>query len=310
MLNRDFDRAVTRLAQRQHWAFHQRQLRAIGGTRTMVNDRVDAGSFIRLTHNVFALAGRPPTWQRQYKAAELCIPGAAIADRPALLVHGLEGSKVLRPSLAVAHASSTRCAIADVRRASDLRTTEIGGIRVTTLAQTLVDVVPLLPIHASEAFFDDALLSGRVTVEDLDERAASRIAMRRPGGHDAAALVDDRRDTAWVELDSILELLTSRLLRALPPGTTFVHQATMPWWGPGEGRVDIYIPAWGLIIELDGRRWHARVQAFDADRWRDNVAVANGHVVLRFTHAHLTLRPDEVIAIVLATGESRLRLAS
>jgi very-short-patch-repair endonuclease len=102
----------------------------------------------------------------------------------------------------------------------------------------------------------------------------------------------------------------SRLLRALPPGTTVVHQATMPWWQPGEGRVDIDIREWGLIIELDGRRWHARVQAFDADHWRDNVAVASGHVVLRFTHAHLTLRPDEVIDLVLATGESRTRLAS
>lgn len=151
MLNRDFDRAVVRLARRQHGAIHQRQLREVGGTRTMVNDRISAGALLRLAPNVFAVAGHPPTWQRQYKAAELCIPGAAIADRPALLVHGLEGAKVLRPSLAVAHGPSTRCELADVRRAREVETTVVDGIRVTTLAQTLVDVVPALPMHDVEA---------------------------------------------------------------------------------------------------------------------------------------------------------------
>lgn len=111
-------------------------------------------------------------------------------------------------------------------------------------------------------------------------------------------------------LDSLLELLTTRLLSALPSGVQVLHQAVMPWWSAGEGRVDLYIPEWRLIIELDGRRWHARVAAFDADRWRDNVAVANGHAVLRFTHAHLTIRPDEVLALVLDTGRHRLALAS
>lgn len=310
MLHRDFDQAVLRLAQRQHWAIHQRQLRELGGTRTMVNDRVDAESLIRLAPNVFAVAGHPATWQRQYKAAELCIPGAAIADRPALMVHGVDGAKVLRPSLAIAHASNTRCPLADLRRASDLCTTVVDGIRVTTMAQTLVDVVTQLPISVVERHWDDALLTGKVLVDDLAERAATKVAMRRPGGADAEALVEDRRATEWQKLDSILELLTVPLLRALPPDVQVVLQATMDWWQPGEGRVDIYIPAWRLIIELDGRRWHARVQAFDADRWRDNVAVANGHVVLRFTHAHLTLRPQEVVDLVLAAGASRQRLAS
>lgn len=276
----------------------------------MVNDRVESGSLTRLAPNVFGLAGRPPTWRRQYKAAELCIPGAAIADRPALLVHALDGARILRPSLVVPYTSNVRCGLADVRRANDVHTTEVDAIRVTTVAQTLVDVVACLPLNAVESFMDDALLGGKVAVDDLAERAAARLAARRPHGRDAVALVEDRRATEWSELDSVLELLMRRLLAVLPPDVRIVHQATMPWWRPGEGRVDIYLPEWRLIIELDGRRWHARVEAFDADRWRDNVAVANGHAVLRFTHAHLTLRPDEVIDLVLAAGRVRQRLAS
>src|SRR5438128_1531487 len=77
-----------------------------------------------------------------------------------------------------------------------------------------------------------------------------------------------------------------------------IPQATVPWWTPGEGRVDARPPDWRTIIEADGRRWHARVQDFASDRWRDNVAQAHGYRVLRFTYTHLRQRPDEVVTIV------------
>jgi hypothetical protein len=310
MTNHDFDRAVARLAQHQHGAFHPRQLRPLGGTRKMVEHRVEIGTFVPLGGGVLALASHPPTWRRQYKAAELTIPGAAIADRSALKVHRIEGGKVVRASLAVPYTSNVRNnALADIRRATDLAVTEVDGIRVTTVAQTLVDVVACWQLQPVERAWDDALLTGKVTAEQVADPVAAAVAGRRPHGRDAAVLLEDRVATAWVELDSILELLIDRLLPGLPPGVAVLHQATMPWWAPGEGRVDLYIPEWQLIIELDGRRWHARVAAFDADRWRDNQAVAHGHRVLRFTHAHLTVRPAEVVALILAAGRHRFALA-
>lgn len=310
MTNHDFDRAVDRLAQRQHGAFHIRQLRELGGSTDMIEHRVGVGTYVRLAARVLALASHPPTWRRQYKAAELSIPGSAIAGRAALLLHHIDGGKVLRPQLAVPYTSNVRSTLADVRRAIDYRTTNVDRISVTTVAQTLVDLVGSWQIQPVERAWDDALLTGKVTLEELEERVAVAVAGRRPHGRAAEALLDDRRDTEWVELDSLLELLTVRLLTAVPPGVTVLQQASMPWWAPGEGRVDIYIPEWGLIIELDGRRWHARVTAFDADRWRDNVAVAHGMRVLRFTHVHLTVRPAEVLTLVIDAGQHRLARAS
>lgn len=311
MTNHDFDRAVDRLAQRQHGAFHPRQLRPFGGTRKLVEHRVDIGTYTPLGGGVLALTSHPPTWRRQYKAAELTIPGAAIADRAALKLHAVEGGKVLRPSLVVPYTSNVRnTVLADVRRAAGVATTEVDHIRVTTLAQTLVDLVGCWQLQPVERAWDDALLTGKVTAEQLADRVSAAVAGRRPHGRHAEVLLDDRLATDWVRLDSLLELLTLRLLAALPPGVTVLVQATMPWWSPGEGRVDVYIPEWQLIIELDGRRWHARLAAFDADRWRDNRAVAHGCRVLRFTHAHLTVRPDEVIEVILAAGRHRLARAS
>lgn len=311
MTNHEFDRAVDRLARQQHGAFHRRQLRLLGGTRKLVEHRLDVGAYTSLGGGVLALPSHPPTWRRQYKAAELTIPGAAIADRSALKVHDIEGGKVLRPSIVVPYTSNVRNKVlADVRRATDVDTTEVDQIRVTTVAQTLVDLVACWQLQQVERAWDDALLTGKVTTEQLADRVAAAVAGRRPHGRHAEVLLEDRRATDWVDLDSLLELVLLRLLAALPPGITVRLQATMPWWSPGEGRVDVYIPEWHLIIELDGRRWHARLAAFDADRWRDNQAVAHGCRVLRFTHAHLTVRPDEVVAVIVAAGRHRLALAS
>lgn len=310
MTNHDFDRAVDRLAQQQHGAFHIRQLRAIGGSTDMIEHRVDTGRLLRLAARVLALASYPPSWQRQYKAAELSIPGSAVADRPALWLHRIEGGKVLRPKLVVPYTSNVRSTLADVRRCADVAVTEVDRIAVTTVAQTLVDIVAGWMLAAVERAWDDALLRGKVTVEQLAERVAVAVAGRRPHGREAEALLEDRRATSWADLDSILELVMVRLLGVVPPGVTILQQVTMDWWSPGEGRVGIFIPEWNLIIELDGRRWHARLESFDADRWRDNVAVANGCRVLRFTHVHLTVRPDEVLAIVLAAGAQTLARAS
>jgi very-short-patch-repair endonuclease len=70
--------------------------------------------------------------------------------------------------------------------------------------------------------------------------------------------------------------------------------------------VDGLVPAWGLILEADGRTWHARVRDFETDRWRDNQAAAHGLRVQRFTYAHLRYRVDEVVAIIELAGRASL----
>jgi very-short-patch-repair endonuclease len=60
-----------------------------------------------------------------------------------------------------------------------------------------------------------------------------------------------------------------------------------------------------LILEGDGRRWHARVRDFEMDRWRDSVAVAHGFAVQRFTYLHLTRRTREVSGLIAQAGLAR-----
>jgi very-short-patch-repair endonuclease len=48
-------------------------------------------------------------------------------------------------------------------------------------------------------------------------------------------------------------------------------------------RLDFYYEAHNLIIEVDGRKWHASRERFNGDRRRDNAASLEGKRVIRFT---------------------------
>ncbi len=72
-----------------------------------------------------------------------------------------------------------------------------------------------------------------------------------------------------------------------------------------EATVDLYVAAWRLIVEGDGRRWHNRKADHDRDRLRDNEATAHGYAVLRFTWEMLTRSPEECLDTLLRTGQVR-----
>ena len=93
------------------------------------------------------------------------------------------------------------------------------------------------------------------------------------------------RGASAENLRTVLEAELSDLLLTL--GVPFVRQASFPWRAPHPMNVDVFVPAWGLIAEADGRRWHTRVSQLETDLDRDNEAAAHGIHVMRFTHAVL-----------------------
>jgi hypothetical protein len=53
---------------------------------------------------------------------------------------------------------------------------------------------------------------------------------------------------------------------------------------PGIGRVDLLVEGW-LVVELDGREFHAQAAGFAKDRRRTNLLYRGGRVVLQFDYA-------------------------
>jgi very-short-patch-repair endonuclease len=59
-------------------------------------------------------------------------------------------------------------------------------------------------------------------------------------------------------------------------------------------RVDFYSPELGLVIEVDGLRYHRTAAQQARDRRRDQVHLAAGMTPVRFTHAQVAFESAEV----------------
>ena len=268
----------------------------------MIHDRVKAKVWVRLAPAVYALAGHAATWQRQYKAAELATPGSALASLAAAHVLGWDGFKVVKPEVVSTHTTNHRNRLAVVHRCNDIKTTTVKGFRVTTHAQTLCDVLTRIRLDRWEQTADRLLLTGAMPIEDLVERRLAYEDSRRPAIATLRALVDERTADGWTPPESELETLLRSAVGRVRGCPKIRWQAPAPW--DSKQRVDGLVVEWGLIIEADGRTWHARVRDFDRDRWRDNQAAAHGLRVQRFTYAHLRYRSDEVVAIIELAGRA------
>lgn len=61
-----------------------------------------------------------------------------------------------------------------------------------------------------------------------------------------------------------------------------------------------------LIVETDGRRWHARISALAKDHLRDAEAAAAGYQTLRVMHEHVNGDPIGTLDVIRRTRLVRL----
>lgn len=297
----EIDRRIEALAAKQYGAFSRQQAFDVGASERFVGRRLAEKYWLRPVPAVYVLAQSPGTWRRQCKVAELSTDGSGIAGRAAGALHQLTGFKPGPIELLVPINAPCRHPTATVHRYAGAKFTDVDGIHTTTIGQTLFDVSSVVGLRRLERAMDDALLAKRLSVGELDERLSFYADSRRPGLPRIRPLVLERLAGGWTPPESELEALLLSLLEHLPGHPRVLRQAPLPWRTSRVGRVDVLLPDHRLIIEADGRRWHARVNDFDLDRWRDNEAVAHGHRVMRFTWVHLHDLPHDVLDIVTRT---------
>lgn len=181
MSTSELEREGERLARRQHGVMHRDQLLGIGWTRSMIGHRLRTKEWLRVAPSVYAAASQPSTWQRQYKAAELATPGSGIAQLAAGKLHSWDGFNTVKPEVVSTHTANHRNRLAIVHRAADVRFTTVNGIRVTTQAQTLCDLLTRIRLDRWEQTADRLLLTGKMSIAELDERRGAYELSRKPG---------------------------------------------------------------------------------------------------------------------------------
>lgn len=292
----------------QAGAFSLRQARQAGFTSSVVRSRIASGQWVQLDHTVYALSGAPATWKRSLWVAVLSRPRAAITHLPALHLFEVPGVKAVPPVILVPRHSNARSDVGRVFETDQydrVAVTLVDGLPVTAVPETLLVMARDTDHETIERLFDQALLAGRLDIAAMARTIDREAGRRTPGTPLLRRLTSSRRATAPSKSSNYLERLLERLLSdgRVPPWT---REAGVLLDGV-ESRVDVLIASRRLVIEADGRNWHARHEDFERDRARDNALAERGYQVLRFTYRMLEGEPDECLRQVIAV--CRLRAA-
>jgi very-short-patch-repair endonuclease len=165
----------------------------------------------------------------------------------------------------------------------------MGGIPVTSVSRTILDLAGLVDRRRIERVMNEAEvqgLKGRLSLPQLLERyprrrgsAVLRTLLRE--GTVAAGVTRSRLERRFVSLVETHGLPRPRL------NATIAIRGHFPM-------VDCLWERERLIVELDGRGSHGTARAFEADRERDRILLAAGWRVVRVTWRQLKDDPEAV----------------
>jgi very-short-patch-repair endonuclease len=167
----------------------------------------------------------------------------------------------------------------------------VEGIRVTTVARTLLDLAAVLPRRQVERAVNEAEirgLTGALSLADLVERYPRRHgipAIRAILGdlHSGAKVTRSDLESRFQEFVTARGLPTPELNASLRIGGRWLE-------------CDCVWPPQRLVVELDGHAVHNTRAAFERDRERDRTLSAAGWRVVRITWRQLRGQPERVAA--------------
>jgi very-short-patch-repair endonuclease/predicted transcriptional regulator of viral defense system len=288
------DARIAELAGRQEANITTRQLRALGVSSSAITRARQRERLHPVHFGVYSLVvpEARPRLAAEFAAWLACGPGAVISH---LSAGWLQGLVVHRPELVdvtVIGADRGR-ARRDLRahRAQSMARGEIvrlGRLPVTSVARTVVDLLPLLGDRPLERAVDQALTrTSRAKLREAAERHS-----RRPGIARLAVLLDPARPSSdtWSVAEERLRELIRRAELPLP-------EANLPI---GPYRPDLVWRRERGSVEYDSDRFHSGARRRYADARRHNDLTSWGWEVLHITREDLDDHPERVLAWIAA----------
>jgi hypothetical protein len=181
----------------------------------------------------------------------------------------------------------------------------IGGIRSTTIERAVVDVANVFSAARLRDLLDRTTITRQLTSVGKVARVYRQVNRRGRAGIGKLASVLDQRSPGEPEPRSALEDRVDKLLAdASLPSPLKEHP--LPSDQEYRGYVDRAWPEALLILEIDGRSWHAREASMANDRARDRSAARSGWLTLRVLSDEVGACPDLVVDDLVAAYAMRL----
>ena len=302
---------VLTLAARTAGVVTRAELREAGLAGSTISSQVDRGFLVRVWRGLYEVPELTDDQTPFFRALKSA-PGAVVSHQSAARLWGfpIPGAEPGEPIHLTARSSGTRSELPGIalhwtRR---LRADEVGEpihrLATTSPARTILDLAGTdLGNRRLGHVVETQTIAGQPTPDEL---VALLDHPGRRGVRGAARLrrlMGDLVDHQPV-VDSMLERRFAQLLRQHRLGR-FERQVRPPWYDGRRGVVDFADRSIGLIVEVDGRRWHATSQAMADDRRRDRLAAANGWLVVRVTWADVVDRPGATVEEIAGAIEAR-----
>ena len=291
------NREISRVAGLQAGVIGHEQLIRAGFTDGAIRHRVATGTFHRIFPGAYAMVV-PVSLDGLRLAALLSTAPSFISHRDAAEVHRLWAPVPGPVHVTVARGRNLRRDGIVIHRTSHLHLEErrqIGPLRVTSAARTLVDVAGgCSPRHLTQAF-DESLRLGSATRAQIlvaCDRARARPGLKRLRGIASERYAPFDRTRSRNEASFLRLCLTEGLPIPLVNVPLLDFEVDCLWT---DSR---------LVVEVDGPH-HDTPRARSADAARDAALEAAGYLVIRLRPKRFKSAPKAVAAELRATMEVR-----
>jgi predicted transcriptional regulator of viral defense system/very-short-patch-repair endonuclease len=284
------------LAAGNHGVFDISEALAVGVDRATIAREVRAGRLQRGLPGVYLMAGSPRTFrQRAHEVQRWAGPSGVLSfsTSASLLNLDVDGDTRIQVSTERNLRSPAPWVLVHrLRDPMEVRdVTVIGGLRVTTMPRTIIDLAAILDEEALDIGLDSAIRRGMWRSTFLD-RFADVSDGRRAGTRLLRRLIAERETEQGLTGSAFERLLLRHIKKGGLPTPVCQH----PFSADGfSAFIDFAYPEFGIAIEADGYRWHDGRVPFEKDRVRVSELGSWGWRVIQVTWIQLKYRPADVL---------------
>ncbi|MDA3040967.1 MAG: DUF559 domain-containing protein [Actinomycetota bacterium] len=297
------------IAAQNHGVCARQELLDAGVSRSSIDRRIRIG-FLSIAHPGVYMIPQLRNELTRHSAALKAVPNSVASRRTAASLNNFQLREI--DHLIHITAPNGRSQRLDGVRVHETRRITVDdiversdGLRFTSPARTVVDLAGELSRNRLRHLVQTEIAAKHLVPSELQACISSLARRGLPGiGRLRPLMIHlfDADPLAGSELERKVQYqLADRGL------TGFIAQFRPPWFDGIRGVVDFADADSMVIVEADGRRWHATEQAMADDRRRDRLATTHGWVVLRVSWSEVVHRPAATFAEIQDVVQARRR---